>query len=57
MISQLRTFIVANSQILLEKLATFWTPAWMMFEDRGIKAVTKKLIFRFVGTVRPLPQK
>ena len=28
-------------KIQLEKLATFWTPALMMFEDRRIKAVTE----------------
>ena len=44
-----RTIIVSNSQILLEKLATFWTPAWMMFEDRGIEAETETLSF-FLAT-------
>ena len=38
---------MANSQILLEKLVTFWTPVWMMFEDRGIKTETETFVFWF----------
>ena len=52
-----RTIIVANSQILLEKLTTIWTPAWTMFEDRGLKAETETFIFWFAEGVRPVPQK